>query len=72
MEMTKNQVMNGIVRGVAKKMHKPIIDGIVCGVRQEPQTKVGSDIKNVKPSATMKAVGQFGGFNGPESSQKSR
>ena len=70
--MTKNQVMNGIVRGTGKGLSKPIIDGIVCGVPKQMKEKVGSDIKNVKASATKHATGQFGGFSGPESSQKTR
>jgi hypothetical protein len=72
MDMTKNQIMAGIVRGTPRKSHKPVVDGIVSGVRKMMDPKVGSDIKNVKASATKNAVGQFGGFSGPESDQMRR
>ena len=60
------KVMAGIVTGTPRKVFKPVVDGIFCGVRKEPDTKIGSDIKGVKPSATKHSLGQYGGFNGPE------
>ena len=59
----KSQLMQNIVTGTPQKTSsKPVVDGIYCGIVQKPQTKITSDIKGVKPSATTHAVGQFGGF----------
>jgi len=59
----KSQLMQNIVTGTPKKTSsKPVVDGIYCGVEQTSKTKIASDIKGVKPSATTHAVGQFGGF----------
>lgn len=60
------KLMPGIVTGTPRKVCKPVVDGIYTGVKKEGDTKVGSDIKGVKASATKNSVGQFGGFSAPE------
>lgn len=63
----KNQLMQNIVTGTPRKTSsKPIIEGIYHGVETKKKPMVGSDIKNVKSSATTHAVGQFGGFSAIE------
>jgi len=68
----KTQLMSGVVTGLAKKTSKPIVDGIYTGIHKDASMKIGSDIKKVKPSATERAIGEFGGISAPEGKGRGR
>ena len=58
--------MDGIYAGIPKKMHKPIADGIVSGVKKDLAPSIRPVVCKVAPSATQSAVGVFGAGRTPE------
>jgi hypothetical protein len=58
--------MDGIVSGIPKKMHKPIADGIVTGVKKDMAPSIRPFTVGVKPAATQASVGVFGAGRTPE------
>ena len=58
--------MDGIVSGLPKKMHKPIADGIVVGIKKDMAPSIRPQVMKVAPSATQSAVGVFGAGRTPE------
>ena len=58
--------MDGIFGGLPKKMHKPIADGIVCGIKKDLAPSIRPEVMKVHPSATQASVGVFGAGRTPE------
>jgi hypothetical protein len=60
------KLMEGIVSGIPKKSHRPVIDGIVCGVRKVEHPALKPDTPKVMPSATKSAQDVFGAGRTPQ------
>lgn len=58
--------MDGIYAGLPKKMHKPIADGIVSGMKKDMAPSIRPVVCKVEPSATQSSVGVFGAGRTPE------
>jgi hypothetical protein len=58
--------MEGIIRGLEHHRHRPVADGIVCGVPRKAHLKDTPDMHKVRPSATQVSVGVFGAGRTPE------
>lgn len=58
--------MEGIVRGIEHHRHRPVVDGIVCGVPRKAHLKDSPDLHKVRPSATQSSAGVFGAGRTPE------
>ena len=61
-----HKLMDGIVMGIPKRSHKPIVDGIISGLPRKAHLKVGPDMLSVTPSATQNSVGVFGSGRTPQ------
>ncbi len=58
--------MDGIYPGLPKKMHRPIADGIVTGIKKDMAPSIRPVVMPAKPSATQNSVGVFGAGRTPE------
>jgi len=58
--------MEGIVRGLEHKKHRPVVDGIVSGVPRKNHLKPDPELHRVQPSATQSSEGVFGAGRTPE------
>jgi hypothetical protein len=58
--------MDGITPGIPKKMHKPIADGIVTGIKKDMAQSIQPMLTKCAPSATQSSVGVFGAGRTPE------
>ena len=58
--------MEGIVRGLEHKKHRPVVDGIVSGVPRKSHLKPDPELHRVQPSATQSSEGVFGAGRTPE------
>jgi hypothetical protein len=59
-------MIEGIVRGLEHRKHKPVIDGIVGGVPRKTKLKDSPDLVKVAPSATESSEGVFGAGRTPQ------
>ena len=64
--MERRGCMEGIVRGLEHKKHRPVVDGIVTGVPRKAHLKDSPDLHKVAPSATQSSEGVFGAGRTPE------
>ena len=64
--MERRGLMEGIVRGLEHKKHRPVVDGIVTGVARKTHLKDTPDMHRVVPSATQSSEGVFGAGRTPE------
>lgn len=58
--------MDGIYSGLPRKMHRPVADGIVCGLRKDMKPSVRANDVKVKPSATQFSAGVYGAGATPQ------
>ena len=58
-------LMEGIVSGLPKSSHKPVVDGIVTGLAKK-KPSLTPDLSTCKPSATRNAEGTFGAGRTPQ------
>jgi hypothetical protein len=58
--------MDGIVRGLEHKKHRPVVDGIVCGIARKSHLKAAPELHRVAPSATQNSEGVYGSGRTPE------
>jgi hypothetical protein len=58
--------MEGIVKGLEHKKHRPVVDGIVTGVPRKAHLKDSPDLHKCSPSATQSSEGVFGAGRTPE------
>ena len=59
-------LLEGIVKGLPKEHHTPIVDGILVGVRKPLKESVMPDMTKVKPSATKDQMATFGAGRTPQ------
>ena len=59
-------VMEGIYSGLPRKMHRPIADGIVGGLKKDLNPSIRANETKVNPSATQFSAGVFGGGPTPQ------
>ena len=59
-------MIEGIIRGLEHRKHKPVVDGIVSGVPRKTKLKDTPDLTKVVPSATESAEGVFGAGRTPQ------
>ena len=59
-------VMDGIYTGIPKKVHRPVADGIVCGLPKDLKPSIKADTMKVHPSATTFSAGVFGAGATPQ------
>ena len=62
----RGHLMDGILKGLEHKKHRPVVDGIVCGVPRKAHLKDSPDLHAVRPSATQFSEGVFGAGAKPE------
>ena len=58
-------LMEGIVSGLPKSTHKPVVDGIVTGIAKK-KASLPPDLTKCTPSATRNGEGTFGAGRTPQ------
>ena len=58
--------MEGIVSGIPKKQHRPVVDGIVSGCAKSKSHSLAPPMEKVTPSATRNAQDTFGSGRTPQ------
>lgn len=53
-------MIDGIVRGLEHRKHKPVVDGIITGIPRKSKLKDTPELIKVAPSATQNSEGVFG------------
>ena len=61
-----HKLMDGIVMGIPKRSHRPVVEGIVSGVPRAAHLKATPDLHKVTPSATQNSEGVFGAGRTPQ------
>lgn len=59
-ERKADHLMEGIVRGIPRKVSPPIIDGIIRGIPKHQTSITAKDTMAIKPSATRDDRAAFG------------
>ena len=62
----RGHLMDGILKGLEHKKHRPVVDGIVSGVPRKAHLKDTPDLASCRPSATQYSAGVFGAGAKPE------
>ena len=60
------ELMEGIIKGIPKKSHKPVADGIVLGLAKKDNLSLSPDLHKTTPSATKMSIGVFGAGATPQ------
>ena len=59
-------LMDGIVKGVPRNSHHPVVDGILSGIKKNLKPTLEPDMCKVKPSATKDQTATFGSGRTPQ------
>ena len=59
-------LMEGIVSGIPKKQHRPVVDGIVTGCAKSKSHSLAPPMEKVEASATRNAQDTFGAGRTPQ------
>jgi len=61
-----SKLLDGVVTGIPKRSHKPVVDGIITGVPRPAHLALKPELHKVVPSATQNSVGTFGAGRTPQ------